>query len=109
MPCVWRFCQCTGTLSMPSGSWSSRWCMSSEFDKIEAPAATAWPIVLAFGATLVFAGLVTAVSVSLLGAVLVVAGATGWFRDVLLAVSHDCLPVAEETSATVTMRQAVNR
>jgi len=41
---------------------------------IELPAPTAWPIVLAFGLTLVFAGLVTSVSVSLLGAFLTVAG-----------------------------------
>ncbi len=35
---------------------------------VELPAPTAWPIVLAFGLTLVFAGLVTSASVSLLGA-----------------------------------------
>ncbi|MCU1261836.1 MAG: hypothetical protein JWO80_4721, partial [Bryobacterales bacterium] len=51
--------------------------------KIEMPASTAWPIVLAFGLTLVFAGLVTGVSVSVLGAVLTLTGAIGWFRDVL--------------------------
>ena len=38
-------------------------------EKIEVPAPTAWPIVLAFGLTLVCAGLVTAASVSILGAV----------------------------------------
>ena len=37
--------------------------------KIEVPAPTAWPIVLAFGLTLVVAGFVTAASVSILGAV----------------------------------------
>ena len=83
--------------------------MSSEFDKIEAPAATAWPIVLAFGLTLVFAGLVTAASVSLLGAVLTIAGAVGWFRDVLPVESHEWVPVAEEVSPIVTTRQKVGR
>ena len=47
------------------------------------PAPTAWPIVLAFGITLLFAGMVTSGAVSVLGAVLAVAGAVGWFREVL--------------------------
>ncbi|HTF70365.1 MAG TPA: hypothetical protein VK638_47580, partial [Edaphobacter sp.] len=61
-------------------------------DKIEVPAATAWPIVLAFGLTLVFAGFVTAASVSILGAILAVAGAAGWFREVLPVESLEWAP-----------------
>ena len=38
---------------------------------VKLPAPTAWPIVLAFGITLLFAGLVTSASVSILGAILV--------------------------------------
>ena len=62
-------------------------------EKIEMPAPTAWPIVLAFGLTLVFAGFVTAASVSILGAILAVAGAVGWFRQVLPVESHELVPV----------------
>ena len=36
-------------------------------DQIELPASTAWPLVLAFGFTLMFAGLLTSASVSVLG------------------------------------------
>ncbi len=50
--------------------------------EIEVPALTVWPFVLAFGFTLMFAGLLTSVSVSVLGAVLAVAGCVGWFREV---------------------------
>ena len=50
---------------------------------IEAPAPTAWPMIFALGLTLAFAGLVTNVAVSMVGFVLFVAGAVGWFRDVL--------------------------
>lgn len=64
--------------------------------KIEVPADTAWPIVLAFGLTLVFAGFVTAGSVSILGALLAVAGAVGWFRQVLPVESHEWAPVVQE-------------
>ena len=49
---------------------------------IEVPAPTAWPFMLAFGATLLFAGLVTSMSVSVFGAALALAGSVGWFRAV---------------------------
>ena len=42
--------------------------------EIEVPASTAWPFVLAFGLALLFAGLLTSVSVSALGAVLTSVG-----------------------------------
>src|SRR5450755_1224007 len=61
-------------------------------EMIEMPAPTAWPIILAFGLALLFAGLVTSVSVSFLGAVLTVSGCIGWFCDVLPRERH--VPVA---------------
>src|SRR4051812_1481787 len=70
--------------------------------KIEVPASTAWPIVLAFGLTLVFAGMVTAASVSILGAILAVAGAVGWFREVLPVGSHEWATVVQEEMAIET-------
>ena len=60
---------------------------------LEVPAATMWPFVLAFGTTLLFAGLVTSGSVSVLGAVLMIAGAVGWFRDVLPHEAGEVVPV----------------
>jgi len=47
--------------------------------EILVPAPTAWPLVLAFGFTLVFTGLLTSASVSVLGAVLAIAGCVGCF------------------------------
>jgi len=78
-------------------------------EKIETPAATAWPLVLAFGFTLVFAGFVTAASVSILGAVLVVAGTVGWFRQVLPVESHEWAPVVDQEIAIETSRHRVER
>jgi Flp pilus assembly protein TadB len=49
---------------------------------VRLPAPTPQPIVLAFGVTLLFAGLVTSASVSILGAILFVTGCVGWFREV---------------------------
>src|SRR5229473_6645169 len=76
---------------------------------IELPAPTAWPIVLAFGLTLVFAGLVTNASVSMLGAIFTIAGCVGWFRDVLPHEKHESVPVAEIVPAVVTSRPQVAR
>src|SRR3984885_3687380 len=58
-------------------------------ETIEMPAPTAWPITLAFGLALVFAGLVTSWSVSFLGAILAVSGCIGWFCDVLPHERHE--------------------
>jgi hypothetical protein len=55
---------------------------------IPVPAPTAWPIVLAFGMFLLFAGLATSAAVSVLGAVAAVAGLIGWCRDVLPRSAH---------------------
>jgi hypothetical protein len=60
------------------------------------PAPTAWPFVLALGVSLIFAGLLTNASISLLGAVLYIAGAVGWFRQVLPHEHHVEVPVVAE-------------
>ncbi len=52
---------------------------------LEAPAPTAWPMVLALGITLIFAGLVTHLSVSAVGLVLMLVASVGWWRQVLPA------------------------
>src|SRR5216684_318781 len=85
--------------------------MSSEFDRsrIEVPAPTAWPVVLAFSITLIFAGLVTAAPVSVLGAALTVTAAVGWFRNVLPTESHEWVPVSQVSSPILTARQKVGR
>ena len=49
-----------------------------ETEMIEMPAPTAWPIVLAFGLALLFAGFVTSWSISFLGAILVVSVLSDW-------------------------------
>src|ERR1700704_2144253 len=60
------------------------------------PAPTAWPIILAFGITLIFAGLLTSASVSILGAIFFVTACVGWFRDVLPHEKEETVQVREE-------------
>jgi hypothetical protein len=61
---------------------------------IHVPASQGAPLVLAFGVTLLLAGLVTHVAVSLVGAVLLLAGAVGWFREVLPQERVEEVPLA---------------
>lgn len=61
-----------------------------------APAPTAWPMVTAFGLTLLCAGLVTHVVVSVVGFILAFRGAIGWFRDVLPVEKTELVPVVAE-------------
>jgi hypothetical protein len=77
--------------------------------EIEVPASTAWPIVLAFGFTLMFAGLLTSASVSVLGVVLAAAGAVGWFREVLPQEHEETVPVVFEELSVATERRVVER
>jgi hypothetical protein len=81
----------------------------SETDTIRMPAPTAWPIALAFGMTLVFAGMVTSDAVSVLGAIVAIAGAIGWFRDVLPHEAHETVAVMPEAAPVTTARRGVVR
>ena len=74
---------------------------------IDVPAPTVWPIVLAFGVALLFAGLVTSASVSILGAILAFSGCVGWFRDVLPHEKHESLLIAEKPIPVFTSRPEV--
>jgi hypothetical protein len=77
--------------------------------EIEVPAPTAWPFVLAFGATLLFAGLVTYASVSILGAVLTVVACVGWFREVFPHQHEVAEPVVADDFQASTERRVVDR
>jgi hypothetical protein len=76
---------------------------------LELPASTAWPLVLAFGIALAFAGLVTSGVVSVLGGILAIAGAVGWFRNVLPHEEHESVSVTPEEPVIATTRRDVAR
>ena len=77
--------------------------------EIEVPAPTAWPFLLALGMALLFAGLVTSMSVSVLGAVLALAGCIGWFCAVLPHQQEESVPVVSEDIRLTTDRRVVER
>jgi hypothetical protein len=57
------------------------------------PAPTAWPLVLALGLALGFAGLVTSYNITLLGVVFAIAGIIGWARQVFPVEHHEAVVV----------------
>lgn len=73
------------------------------------PAPTAWPFALAFGLTLMGAGLVTDWTVSVLGIVLVAVSSVGWFREVLPHERHEEAPLEEFSFQAQTTRTTVKR
>jgi hypothetical protein len=76
---------------------------------VELPASTAWPMVLALGLTLVIAGMVTTAVISLLGLLLSILGAVGWFREMLPLEHHESVPVEAAPVPVVSARTAVTR
>ncbi len=76
---------------------------------LQLPAPTAWPMVLALGITLVLAGMVTDVVVSLLGGLLAVAGTIGWFRQVLPHEAHEGVEVRTEEVIVASSRTLATR
>jgi hypothetical protein len=76
---------------------------------VQVPAPTAWPLVLALGVTFGFAGLVTNVGISILGAVLIVSGCVGWFRQVWPHAQHVAVPVKIQKFAFTSVRTKVAR
>src|SRR6267378_4713130 len=75
-------------------------------DKIEVPAPTSWPFVTAFGIALLFAGLVTSLAVSVVGLLVVLRGAVGWFRDVLPVAKEELVHLQVQTPTPIVSRYA---
>jgi len=80
-----------------------------EITTIEVPAPTAWPLVLAMGFTLLFAGLLMNVSVTALGVVLSLAGAVGWLRELFPHDHEEEVPIVAEDRQVATERRVVER
>jgi|ERR1700736_2013486 hypothetical protein len=62
---------------------------------VELPIPTPWPIITAFGVTLLLAGLVLTLIISLAGLLIGLIGALGWFRDVFPVPKHELVPLVE--------------
>lgn len=81
----------------------------SETKNVVLPAPTAWPIVLAFGFTLLLASMVTNAALAVVGVLLMIGGCIGWFREVLPQEHHETVPVVGPVVAVVSERTSVAR
>jgi len=82
----------------------------SDPNAIQLPRPTAWPLVLALGISLIMAGLVTNIAIGLLGLVLTIAGAVGWFLQVLPHEAHEAVPISpEEVAVASSLRTLIER
>ena len=81
---------------------------SESSNAIEVPAPTPWPIVTAFGLALLAAGLVTSLAVSVVGAVVILSGAVGWFRDVLPVSKEELVAITPEPMPTRSFRRVAH-
>ncbi len=76
---------------------------------VHMPLPTAWPFVLALGITLVVTGMVTNVAISLLGLLLTLAAAVGWFRNVLPVEAHELVEAHEVPLEIASTRTSIDR
>lgn len=83
--------------------------LKSQAHLIELPAPTVWPMVLALGFALLFAGMVTNIAVGILGLLLIVRGAFGWFREVLPNEMHASVKVDTAEVRIVSSRTMLDR
>jgi len=77
--------------------------------EIELPAPTAWPFALALGVVLLFTGLLTSASVSVLGAILSIAGGVGWCREIFPHEKVDVVAAERREVSIRTDRAQVER
>lgn len=76
---------------------------------VHMPLPTAWPIVLSLGVTLIITGMVTSGVISLLGLLLSLAAAVGWFRNVLPVEAAEIISVPEEPAQIASVRTRIER
>ena len=77
--------------------------------RIEMPAPTHWPIVLALGVVLSIAGMVTEGYVTAVGVILFLFAARGWFREVIPRENFELLPIEEEQVIVSKSKEPVAR
>ncbi len=70
-------------------------------NEVRLPAPSAAPMLFALGITLAFAGVVTSVSVSIVGIVIAIAGAVSWFSEVLPTEHEEMVTVTPESVVVV--------
>ena len=77
---------------------------NDDVHSLQLPAPTPWPMVLALGIALLVTSMVTNVAIGILGLILLLMGAVGWFREVLPHEAHEAVKVQAEDIQIVSTR-----
>src|SRR5208282_1592127 len=108
----WSFSQWSTLLVGSLKRMSSQEHGHSSKEGVELPTPTAWPFLLAFGITLLGVGLVTSLLVTLVGFIVALISAVGWFRDVFPTPRHTLIakapPDRRPAAVKVSERQISN-
>jgi hypothetical protein len=75
-----------------------------EANVVQLPSPTAWPMVLALGISLLIAAMVTNPAIGVLGVILAIMGAVGWFLQVLPHEAHQPVAVRADVVQIATRR-----
>jgi hypothetical protein len=81
----------------------------SSKDGVELPTPTTWPLMCAFGITLLGVGLVTTLVITLIGFIIGLIAAIGWFRSVFPTPQHTLYPLAEADRRPAPVRVSKRR
>ena len=81
----------------------------SSLPAVVLPAPTVHPLALSVGVTLLCAGLLTHIAVSIAGVLVSVAAAIGWFREVLPHEQHEAVPLEGVPRPVIASRRHVAR
>lgn len=81
----------------------------TQHSTVHLPAPTAWPFALAAGIVLIFAALVTHLWMGILGAIIAITAAVGWFRQVLPVEKHVDVEVELRPLELTSMATEVSR
>lgn len=82
---------------------------TDDVQELQLPAPTVWPMVLALGIALLFTSMVTNVAIGILGLILLLMGAVGWFREVLPHEAHEVVNIQAEDIRIVSTRTMQER
>jgi hypothetical protein len=77
-----------------------------DVEGVQLPVPTAWPMVLGLGVSLMIAGMVTHWVISVLGIVLALRAAVGWFHEVLPHEHHETVPIHDVKIVISTVRKS---
>lgn len=75
--------------------------MDEKQKTVQLPSPTAWPMVLAFGIALAAAGFVTSLAITVIGIVIFIRGAIGWWKEVLPSERHVPVPISAELGVEI--------